>query len=132
MTIEPELLDPYLYYDELYAGDMGHFFSSGWCADYPDPQNFLEVLYYTNSEQNLARFSDSGIDELLDQARIEQDVARRLAMYQEAERRIVDKAPVVFTSHGIAAELVNPQLEGYRLNPIGIPQWDRVTKKPSS
>jgi oligopeptide transport system substrate-binding protein len=132
VSIEPEMLDPYLYYDELYAGDIGHFFSSGWCADYPDPQNFLEVLYHTNSEQNLTHFSDPGIDELLDQARVEQDVSRRLGMYQEAERRIVQAAPVVFLSHGIAAELVNPNLEGYKLTAIGIPQWQRVTKKQGS
>ena len=132
VTIEPEMLDPYLYYDELYAGDVGHFFSSGWCADYPDPQNFLEVLYHTNSEQNLAHFSDPGIDELLDQARVEQDVQHRLALYQEAERRIVEAAPVVFLSHAIAAELVNPELEGYKLTAIGIPQWHRVTKRQGS
>jgi ABC-type transport system substrate-binding protein len=132
VTIEPEMLDPYLYFDELYAGDIGHFFSSGWCADYPDPQNFLEVLYHTNSEQNLSRFSDPGIDELLDQARVEQDVSRRLAMYQEAERRIVEGAPVVFTSHAISAVLVSPDLEGYQLTAIGIPQWHRVTKKQDS
>jgi oligopeptide transport system substrate-binding protein len=132
VSIEPEMLDPYLYYDELYAGDIGHFFSSGWCADYPDPQNFLEVLYHTNSEQNLSHFSDPSIDEILDQARVEQDVLRRLAMYQEAERRIVDEAPVVFLSHAIAAELVNPKLEGYTLTAIGIPQWHRVRKKQGS
>ena len=129
VTIEPVLLDPFTYYDELYAGNVGHFFSSGWCADYPDPQNFLEVLYHTGSEQNLSRFSDQGIDTLLDEARVEQDVSRRLALYQEAERRIVEAAPVVFIEHDISAVLVSPNLEGYELTPIGIPQWHRVSKK---
>ena len=41
------LLDPYIYYDELYAGRVGNLFSSGWCADYPDPENFLDVLYFS-------------------------------------------------------------------------------------
>jgi oligopeptide transport system substrate-binding protein len=129
VTIEPVLLEPFTYFDALYAGDVGHFFSSGWCADYPDPQNFLDVLYYSTSEQNLSRFSDAGIDALLDEARVEQDVQQRLAMYQEIERRIVAAAPVVFTSHGISAVLVKPGLEGYVLTPIGIPQWQHVTKQ---
>ncbi len=132
VTIEPVSLEPFAYYDELYAGNTGHFFSSGWCADYPDPQNFLEVLYHSDSEQNLSRFNDPAIDALLEQARIEQDVAGRLAMYQEAERRIVEAAPVVFTDHDIAAVLINPDLEGYQLTPIGVPQWHRVTKKRDS
>ncbi len=131
VTIEPVLLEPFTYFDALYAGDIGHFFSSGWCADYPDPQNFLDVLYYSSSEQNLSRFSDPQIDALLDEARIESDVDRRLAMYQEIERQVVAAAPVVFTSHGISAVLVKPALDGYQLTPIGIPQWHHVTKQPA-
>ena len=132
VTIEPVQLEPFTYYDELYTGNMGHFFTSGWCADYPDPQSFLEVLYHTDSDQNPSRFSDPGIDELLDRARVEQDVSRRLAMYQEAEQRIVEAAPVVFTDHDISAVLVNPELEGYQLTPIGVPQWHRVIKQRGS
>jgi ABC-type transport system substrate-binding protein len=60
---------------------------------------------------------------------VENDVQQRLAMYQEIERRIVAAAPVVFTSHGISAVLVKPGLEGYVLTPIGIPQWQHVTKQ---
>jgi len=126
VTIEPVMLDPFTYYDELYAGNTGHFYSSGWCADYPDPQNFLDVLYHSDSTQNLGGFSDREIDALLEEARVDKDVQRRLAMYQEAERRIVDEAPVVFTSHGLSAVLVSPDLEGYVLTPIGVPQWHRV------
>jgi ABC-type transport system substrate-binding protein len=132
VTIEPVMLDPFTYFDALYAGDIGHFFSSGWCADYPDPQNFLDVLYYSRSDQNLTGFTDPGIDALLDEARVAQDVQARLAMYQEIERQIVVAAPAVFTSHSISAELVKPAIMGYELTPIGIPQWHHVTKQSES
>ena len=132
VTIEPVMLEPFAYYDELYAGNTGHFYSAGWCADYPDPQNFLDILYHSDSTQNLGGFSDTDIDALLEKARIEGDVENRLAMYQEAERRIVAQAPVVFTSHGISAVLVNPELEGYVLTPIGVPQWHRVDLRRGS
>ncbi|NJN54925.1 MAG: peptide ABC transporter substrate-binding protein, partial [Anaerolineae bacterium] len=49
VTIEPQIIDPFLFYDELYGGNVGHFYDSGWCADYPDPQNFLDVLYHSGS-----------------------------------------------------------------------------------
>jgi ABC-type transport system substrate-binding protein len=126
VTIEPIMLDPFTYYDELYAGDSGHFYSSGWCADYPDPQNFLDVLYHSESRQNIGGFSDEALDDLLEHARVEQDVQARVAMYQEAERRIVSQAPVVFATHGISAVLVSPDLQGYVLTPIGVPQWHHV------
>ena len=126
VTIAPLMLEPFAYYDELYAGNTGHFYSSGWCADYPDPQNFLDILYHSESTQNLGGFADPQIDALLEMARTESDVNKRLGMYQEAERQIVQQAPVVFTSHGLSAVLVNPDLQGYELTPIGVPQWHLV------
>jgi oligopeptide transport system substrate-binding protein len=127
ITIEPVLLEPFSYFDELFAGNKGHIFSSGWCADYPDPQNFLDILYHSQSGQNLSEYSDSTVDALLEQARVERDVATRLALYAEAERQIVTAAPVVFISHSATAVLVKPYVEDYQLVPIGVPQWDRVT-----
>ncbi len=127
VTIEPIMLEPFTYYDELYAGNVGHFYSSGWCADYPDPQNFLDVLYHSDSAQNLGGFSDSQIDALLDAARGESDIRERLAMYQEVERLIVEQAPVIFTSHGLSAVLVSPELQGYELTPIDVRQWHQVS-----
>ena len=127
VTIEPVLIDPFIFLDELYAGNTGHIFSSGWCADYPDPQNFLDVLYHSQSQQNLSGFADSNVDQLLVQARVERDIATRLALYQEAERLIVAQAPVVFVSHGVSAVLVKPRLQNYVLTPIGVTQWHKVS-----
>jgi oligopeptide transport system substrate-binding protein len=126
ITIEPVLLEPFSYFDELYAGNKGHIFSAGWCADYPDPQNFLDILYHSQSGQNLSEYRDTAVDRLLEQARVEQDTATRLALYAEAERQIVAAAPVVFVSHSATAVLVKPYVENYRLVPIGVPQWDRI------
>ncbi|MCB8977277.1 MAG: hypothetical protein H6657_07620 [Ardenticatenaceae bacterium] len=35
VTIQPVVVDPFIYYDELYAGNTGNLYTSGWCADYP-------------------------------------------------------------------------------------------------
>ncbi len=126
ITIEPVLVEPFSYFDELYAGNKGHIFSSGWCADYPDPQNFLDILYHSQSGQNLAEYSNPAVDTLLEQARIERDNETRLALYAEAERLVVAEAPVVFVNHRATAVLVKPYVENYHLVPIGVPQWDRV------
>ena len=126
ITIEPVLLEPFSYFDELFAGNKGHIFSAGWCADYPDPQNFLDILYHSQSRQNLSEYNDTAVDNLLEQARLERDTETRLALYAEAERLIVAAAPVVFVSHSASAVLVKPYVSNYQLVPIGVPQWDRV------
>lgn len=127
LTIEPVLIDPFTYNDQLYSGDIGHFFSSGWCADYPDPQNFLDILYHSGSGQNLSGYSNPAVDALLEQARTAPDVTARLALYAQAEQQIVADAPVLFLAHGVTAVLVKPRAQNYVLTPLGIPQWHLVS-----
>ncbi|MFW6068589.1 MAG: ABC transporter substrate-binding protein [Chloroflexota bacterium] len=126
VTVQPQLLDPFTYNEELYAGNVGSVYSSGWCADYPDPQNFLDVLFHSDSAQNLGEFREAGIDAMLEEARAMADVEERLALYAEIEEQIVAQAPAVFVAHGLSAMLVQPRVQGYELTPIGVPQWHRL------
>lgn len=127
VTIQPETIDPFAYYNELFSGNMGHFFDSGWCADYPDPQNFLDVLYQSGSQQNLSGYANAELDALLAEAAVETDVAERLRLYGRAEEMVIEGAPVVFLSHSVTAVLVKPRVQNYHLTPIGIPQWHRIS-----
>ena len=61
------------------------------------------------------------VDALLEEARTEQDVGRRLQMYQNIERMVVDDAPVLFLTHSLEHVLVKPHVQGYVLVPISIP-----------
>ncbi|HSG17676.1 MAG TPA: peptide ABC transporter substrate-binding protein [Anaerolineae bacterium] len=126
VTVEPLMLDPYEYLDELYGGNTGHIFNAGWCADYPDPENFLDVLFHSGSQQNLTGYGDPAVDALLEQARVESDVAKRLTLYGDIERQIVAAAPAAFLVHSLSAVLVKPHLKNYVLTPIGVPQWQNV------
>jgi oligopeptide transport system substrate-binding protein len=121
VTITVENLEPDRYLDEIYAGHHGQIFSVGWCADYPDPENFADVLFHTGSQQNRGNYSNPQVDALLEQARVEPDVARRIQLYQQAEQMIVDDAPVIFTTHSISYVVVKPRILGYALTPIDIP-----------
>jgi len=127
ITIEPVLLDPYLFLDELYSGNTGDIFVSGWCADYPDPENFLDLLFHSASQQNLVAYNNPDVDALLEEARIKPDVTARMEQYGEIEQLIVDDAPSVFLIHSLAAELVKPYVENYQWTPIGVAQWHQVS-----
>ena len=126
ITVVPQLLDPFIYHEQLYAGNVGHLYSSGWCADYPDPQNFLDVLFHSASAQNLGGFSDPQLDTMLEAARTIADPAQRMAQYAAIEALIVAQAPSIFVSHSLSAVLVKPHVQGYELAPIGVPQWHRI------
>jgi ABC-type transport system substrate-binding protein len=91
-------------------------FSLGWVADYPDPQNFLEVLFHSQSAQNHYGYANPEVDALLDKARTEQDWDERMRLYRNAEQLISQDAPVIPTTFGMDYYLVKPWLEGLELS----------------
>lgn len=121
VRITVENIEPDYYYDQIYSGNHGQLISNGWCADYPDPENFADVLFHSGSSQNGGGYSNPQLDALLEQARVEQDVSKRIAMYQQAEQMIVDDAPVLFITHSLSYQLVKPYVKGYVFTPIDIP-----------
>jgi len=118
--LEPEI---FTYNLKQEKDDM---FILGWIADYPDPHTFLDILFYTGSENNIFGYSNLDLDALLDQAAIEQDRAVRLAMYQQAEQLVVDDAPCLPLFHGTNYILVKSYVKGYELSPLGVPDLSRV------
>jgi ABC-type transport system substrate-binding protein len=121
VTIQVENLEPDKYSDKLHEGRHGQLFSYGWCADYPDPENFADALYHSDAQQNIGHYSNSRLDALLEQARVERDVTRSMELYGEAEQIIVEDAPSIFLSHSMSFVLVKPHIRGYVLTPIAVP-----------
>jgi oligopeptide transport system substrate-binding protein len=106
--------------------EKDEMFTTGWIADYPDPHNFLDILFYTGSENNIFEYSNPTLDDLLDQAAIEQDKAARLTMYQQAEQMVVDDTPCLPLFHGTNYILVEPYVKDYELGPLGVPDLSKV------
>ena len=109
--------------------DDGKFqmFSLGWIADYPDPQNFLDIKLHSESANNEAGYSNPAVDALLDQADGEADEATRLELYQQAEELIVIDMPWAPLYHGKASYLVKPYVEGFVIPPFVIPNLRYVS-----
>jgi oligopeptide transport system substrate-binding protein len=126
-TVEVEALDLQPYVQRLREGDVG-IFRLGWEADYPSPGAYLHPLFSTEQvgQDNVTRFSDPEIDELLAAARGERDEAVRHERYQEVERRILDAAvvtPLMFYEHG---RVVAPDVRGLAYSPLGTVDLTRV------
>jgi len=121
VTLTVENLEPSFYLDILNSGEHGQIFGGGWCADYPDPENFADVLFHSGAQANNGGYSNPQVDALLEQARTEMDVTTRIALYQQAELMIVEDAPVLFTVHYLSYQLVKPYVKGYVYTPIDVP-----------
>ena len=127
--ITVEFLDPQDY-TRASRENHGHLANYGWCADYPDPENFLDVLFHSGSEFNVAGYSNLKIDALLEEARIELDPARRLALYQEIEAALLADVAAIPLDHGVDYTLVNPRVQGYVQAPMGAPIIHRLSLEP--
>lgn len=107
--------------------EKDEMFALAWIADYPDPHNFLDILFYTGTENNAFEYSNPDLDALLDSAAVEQNSTVRLAMYQQAEQIVLDDAPCIPLWHGANYILVRPYVENYELSLLGIPDLSEVS-----
>jgi len=105
-------------------------FSLGWIADYPDPENFLDMLFHGQSEYNHMAYSNPKVNELLERARTESDRETRLSLYQEVEERLVWDVAWIPLYHGIEYQVVKPYVKGLILNPQGFYFFKDVVVKP--
>lgn len=94
--------------------------STGWCADYPDAQNFLDPIGHTDGSFNDLGFSNATVDAWLDTARAETNAAERQTLYQQAESWLLDQYVIVPIAHGASASVVNARVQGYTLPPFDI------------
>ena len=102
-------------------------FSLGWIADYPDPQNFLDVLLHSESQSNHTNYGNPEVDRLLEEARTERDRTRRFELYNQVEQMILDDAPWVWTwFSGEGYALIKPEVSDYFLLQMSIPKYRYV------
>ncbi len=126
VTIEIEQEDFGLFLRDIDEGNF-QMFSLGWIADYPDPQNFLDIKFHSESANNETGYSNPDVDALLERARGETDQAARLELYQQAEQLIVDDAAWVSLYHGKNTYLVKEWVTGYAVPAFVIPNLRYVT-----
>jgi oligopeptide transport system substrate-binding protein len=94
-------------------------FLRAWFADVPDPENFLAKLFYSGSPFNYMGYSNPALDALLEKARGEPDMARRVEIYRRAEEMIVEDAPVIPLSHLSYERLFQPYVKGVEVSGLG-------------
>jgi len=89
----------------------------GWCADYPDPQNWLSVYWKTGAFGERIGYSNPEFDALVDQADVELDPTKRAELYAQAQDLLVAGAPVAFMYNTINHYLVKPWVLGIKTTP---------------
>ena len=127
VEVEIQQVEWATYLEDLDAKKFQAYAGLGWEADYPDPQDFLDILFHSESSINHGDFKNAEIDAVLEEARVEADINKRIALYHQAEQMIVDAAPWVpmwFTGDRYA--LVKDYVDGYVMTPMIVPKLRQI------
>ncbi len=99
-------------------------FESNWIADFPDADNFYQLLYGPNAGRaNYARFKLPAYDRLLEEARRSPDPAPRAKLYFEMNQLIHAYNPWIPLTHPISADIRQPWLKNYLRHPVDLTVW---------
>ncbi|MES2741592.1 MAG: ABC transporter substrate-binding protein [Pseudomonadota bacterium] len=99
-------------------------FETNWIADFPDGDNFYQLLYGPNSGRaNYARFRLPAYDALYQQARGLPDSPRRRALYHDMAQLIHGYTPWVLLTHPLSADVRQPWLKNYKRHPVELTNW---------
>jgi oligopeptide transport system substrate-binding protein len=107
--------------DQLRDRKAGKFMLGGaaWAADYPDAQNFLQLLYGPFSgDSNDSRFRLPAYDRLYEKALAMPDSPERTALYREMNRLMLAYAPWRLGTYRSYVHLYRPWVRGYKKHPM--------------
>ncbi|MDQ7842199.1 MAG: ABC transporter substrate-binding protein [Armatimonadota bacterium] len=87
----------------------------GWTTN-PEPDSLLYSPFHSSAIGgfNFTKFRNARVDELLDRARTVTDARERIRIYREAQRLIVQEAPMVFLFHEKRTYATRKAVQGFK------------------
>jgi oligopeptide transport system substrate-binding protein len=101
-----------------------------WMADYPDPENFLQLFYGPNETPgaNRCNYKNAAFDRLYEKAAGLADGTERDGVYAGMERVVMEDCPWLFMHHSMTFSLRQGRLANYKPHdfPYGMIKYYRV------
>ncbi|RKG38151.1 ABC transporter substrate-binding protein [Acinetobacter rongchengensis] len=101
-----------------------------WIADYPEGENFAQLLYGPNSARgNLSCYQSKAYDALYDKAMVLLP-EKRLPFYEQMNRQIEADNPWIVHTTRVRNWLIHPQVQGYKAHPMMNTTWQYLDVQP--
>lgn len=139
VTVNADDIDPNILFNDLSQGANNplSFYSAGWIADYPDPEDWTTLLFDNGSAQNSANYgqnhSTNALQQQALQVRMEkadvlQDQTKRLQEYAAIEQQLVNDVAWIPMEQQVAAGLRKPCIRGFQHTAMGFMPPDNWAK----
>lgn len=99
------------------------FWRNGWIADYPDPENFLDLFYGENvlndgSKTNSIRFNNPTFNSLFEASWKEKDEAKRMEILLKCDQLIMDEALVIPVTNDDFFTMIHSKFKDFSSSPM--------------
>jgi ABC-type transport system substrate-binding protein len=123
MTIEKLPPSNYLAPGPISKCDM---FFSRWIADTGDADNYLQPLFNPDNVTDFCRYNNPTVTDKMSKAKAIINPQKKLEMYKEIQKIIIEDAPWIFIHHPQIAHVTKNGIIGVRLSPLGIINYDQI------
>jgi oligopeptide transport system substrate-binding protein len=103
-----------------------HMYFCGWVADYPDPDSFLRLF----SLRRWSGWRNRAYDKLIEKGRRVLDQGKRMKLYGQADKILVDEAAIVPLTYPRDHLLVKPWVSKYPTSALAGWFWKDVIIEP--
>ncbi len=114
VEIACERIERATYIDRLNS-EPPHLYLAGYIADYPDPDSFLRLL----TLRRWTGWRNRTYDGLIEKARSVLDQGKRIKLYRQADRILIEEAVIVPLTYGQQHLLVKPWVRKYPTSALG-------------
>ncbi len=113
VNIQLDVIDSKTVTQDIRKGKFDIYGLDGWIGDYPDQQDWMDI-FVTGACHNLnwGCLSDPSYDQIVNQADAESDKNKRLQLYAQAQKKLVDNAVVAFMYQPYEYDLVKGYVKG--------------------
>lgn len=116
------------------------FWRSGWIADYPDPENFLNLYWSIHipdslnqkSYLNSVRYASAEFDSVFSKALQTVDESERMKLYMQADQIMINDAAIIPIYYYRDHRLLQPDVQNFPQNAMEYRNFKAVYFKPLS
>jgi len=115
--------------DKMMTGELG-LFPVSWVGE-PSFNAFLEQNFTTKSIgiNNVVYYSNKKADALIEKAQSTLNEGKRIKLFRQAEKKILDDVPVIPLYHATAYDLVKPQVKNFQRTALDYLVLDEIEVK---
>jgi peptide/nickel transport system substrate-binding protein len=96
-------------------------FALSWMSGNEDPDMVMYPLLHSSQHTpvgpNRAMYKNPKFDQLLHEARLATDQAKRAALYRDAQKILMDDPPWIFIDHEVQTAALSKRVQGFKLHP---------------